>query len=158
MSLIDTLPKPEKTGAVLDFAAILKLLPHRYPFLLVDKVISFETGTPNKIICQKNVTFNEPFFNGHFPAEPVMPGVLQVEAMAQAGCIMMYLCHDENQGKRPAFMGVDACRFRKPVRPGDVLTIECEEEKYRRGIGTMKATVKVGDELVAEATLMAMMV
>jgi beta-hydroxyacyl-ACP dehydratase FabZ len=158
MSLIDTLPKPEKSGAVLDFAAILKLLPHRYPFLLVDKVLSFETGTPNKIICQKNVTFNEPFFSGHFPSEPVMPGVLQVEAMAQAGCIMMYLCHDENEGKRPAFMGVDACRFRKPVRPGDVLVIECEEEKYRRGIGTMKATVKVNGELVAEATLMAMMV
>ena len=158
MSLIDELPKSEKPGAAFDFAAILKLLPHRYPFLLVDKVISFETGTPNRITCQKNVSFNEPFFNGHFPGEPVMPGVLQVEAMAQAGCIMMYLCHEENQGKRPAFMGVDACRFRKPVRPGDVLRIVAEEEKYRRGIGTLKATIHVGDELVADATLMAMMV
>jgi len=158
MAIIDELPKPEKAGAVLDFAGILNLLPHRYPFLLVDKVLSFEAGELNKIVCQKNVTFNEPFFSGHFPSEPVMPGVLQVEAMAQAGCVMMYLCHDENKGKRPAFMGVDACRFRKPVRPGDVLILECIEEKYRRGIGTLKATVKVNDEVVAEATLMAMMV
>jgi beta-hydroxyacyl-ACP dehydratase FabZ len=158
MAIIDELPKPEKAGAVLDFAGILNLLPHRYPFLLVDKVLSFEAGEQNKIVCQKNVTFNEPFFSGHFPSEPVMPGVLQVEAMAQAGCVMMYLCHDENKGKRPAFMGVDACRFRKPVRPGDVLILECVEEKYRRGIGTLKATVKVNDEVVAEATLMAMMV
>jgi len=158
MSLIDELPKPEKIGAVLDFAAILKLLPHRYPFLMVDKVISFETGTPNKIVCQKNVSFNEPFFSGHFPGEPVMPGVMQIEAMAQAGCIMMYLCHEENKGKRPAFMGVDECRFRKPVRPGDVLRLEAEEITYRRGIGTLQARIFVGEELVCDAILKAMMV
>ena len=158
MSLIDELPKPEKAGAVLDFAGILQLLPHRYPFLLVDKVISFETAPLNKIICQKNVTFNEPFFNGHFPGEPVMPGVLQVEAMAQAGCLMMYLCHPENKGKRPAFMGVDECRFRKPVRPGDVLTLIAEEAKYRRGVGSLKAVAMVNGEVASEATLMAMMV
>lgn len=158
MSLIDELPRPEKSGSLLDFAAILKLLPHRYPFLLVDKVISLDHGEINRIVCQKNVTFNEPFFMGHFPSEPVMPGVLQVEAMAQAGAVMMYLCHEENAGKRPAFMGVDACRFRKPVRPGDVLTIEAMEEKYRRGVGTLQAKILIGNELVSEATLMAMMV
>jgi len=158
MSLIEELPKPEKVGAVLDYAAILQLLPHRYPFLLVDKVISLETTPVNTIVCQKNVTFNEPFFNGHFPGEPVMPGVLQIEAMAQSGCLMMMLLHPENKGKRPAFMGVDSCRFRKPVRPGDVLTMTAVEEKYRRGVGSLQVTAKVGDEIVSEATLMAMMV
>ncbi|NLB64261.1 MAG: 3-hydroxyacyl-ACP dehydratase FabZ [Fibrobacter sp.] len=157
MSLLESLPKPEKEGAIVDFAGILELLPHRYPFLLVDKVISLDEETKT-IVCQKNVSFNEPFFSGHFPQEPVMPGVLQVEAMAQAGCVMMYLLHEENKDKRPAFMGVDNCRFRKPVRPGDILTIEATETRYRRGLGTLNARVSVDGVLVSECTIMAMMV
>lgn len=157
MAIIDELPQPEKAGAFLDFAAILKLLPHRYPFLLVDKVVDFQPEAKT-IVCQKNVSFNEPFFNGHFPEAPVMPGVLLVEAMAQAGCVMMYLLHEEMVGKRPAFMGVDNCRFRKPVRPGDVLTIQAVETKYRRGIGTLDAKILVGDDVMADCVIMAMMV
>lgn len=160
MSLLDTLPKPEKKDALLDFAAILKLLPHRYPFLMIDKVVSFdESGEKAKIVCIKNVTFNEPFFMGHFPGDPVMPGVMQCEAMAQAGCLLVYLKHPaESEGKRPAYMGVDACRFRRPVRPGDTLRIEVELDRFRRGMVNFSGKVYVGDDLVSEATHMATMV
>jgi beta-hydroxyacyl-ACP dehydratase FabZ len=156
MSFTDTLPKPERPGCLLDFAGIRAVLPHRYPFLYIDRVLSQEG---EKITCQKNVTFNEPFFVGHFPDEPVMPGVIQVEAMAQAMCILMSLAHPEDMaGKRPAFMGVDQCRFRKPVRPGDVLIIEAEIVKYRRGIGSVECRTFRDGELVSEAVLMATMV
>jgi beta-hydroxyacyl-ACP dehydratase FabZ len=158
MPKLEELTKPEKANCLIDFQGIRELLPHRYPFLYVDKIISFDDAE-KKIVGQKNVTFNEPFFQGHFPEEPVMPGVIQVEAMAQVGCIMLYLAHpEESEGKRPAFMGVDGCRFRRPVRPGDVLRIECTETKWRRSIGTMEAVVYCDDEIVANATLMATMV
>ncbi len=157
MNILDQLTKPEKNDCVLDFNGIRELLPHRYPFLYIDKVISFDLEAKTTL-CQKNVSFNEPYFQGHFPEEPVMPGVIQVEAMAQAGCILMYALHPEEAGKRPAFMGVDKCRFRRPVRPGDVLTIEVQEEKYRRHIGTIKATIKCNDVVVSDAVLMATMV
>jgi 3-hydroxyacyl-[acyl-carrier-protein] dehydratase len=157
MSLIDELPKPEKDNGVIDFAGITKILPHRYPFLMIDNVISYEKE--NKIICQKNVSFNEPYFQGHFPEDPVMPGVMQVEAMAQAGCILMYLSYEDIvKGKRPAFMGVKECRFRKPVRPGDVLRIESEIVSFRRMIATMKSEVYVNDVLVSDCISMATMV
>lgn len=158
MSLLEELPKSEKPNYLLDFAAITKMLPHRYPFLFVDGIRSYDADE-KKIIGQKNVSFNEPFFQGHFPEEPVMPGVIQVETMAQVGCIMMYLLHeDESAGKRPAFMGVDTCRFRKPVRPGDVLVVEAVETKWRRSIGTLEARILVNDVVVSQATLMATMV
>lgn len=157
MSLLETLPTNRKENCLYDYEAILKILPHRYPFLYIDKVISMEMGV--KIVCQKNVTFNEPYFVGHFPENPVMPGVIQIEAMAQAGCVLMMLSYEaENAGKRPAFMGVDECRFRKPVRPGDVLRIEAELVKYRRGIGTISAKVYCDDVLVSECIAMATMV
>jgi len=160
MSLLDTLPKPQAKDCLLDYAAILQLLPHRYPFLLIDRVLSFEPEAEKaKITCLKNVSFNEPYFSGHFPNDPVMPGVLQVEAMAQAGCILAYLkFEEESKGKRPAFLGVDACRFRRAVRPGDALKIVAEVNKFRHGIVDFSGKIYIGEDLAAEANLMARMV
>jgi len=158
MSVLEKFPTPEKDDCILDYQAITKILPHRYPFLLVDKVLSFDEESKT-IRAVKNVTFNEPFFQGHFPEEPVMPGVLQVEAMAQAFCIVMYLAEPEfTEGKRPAFMGVDKCRFRAPVRPGDTLELVVTIEKLRRGIGSANAQCLVNGKVVSDAVLTATMV
>jgi 3-hydroxyacyl-[acyl-carrier-protein] dehydratase len=157
MALIDTLPKPTVSDCLFDYAAIQQILPHRYPFLFIDKVMEIELE--KKIICQKNVTFNEPHFLGHFPNDPVMPGVLQLEAMAQAGCLLIMLSFEEQtKGKRPAFMGVENSRFRKPVRPGDILRIESELESFRRGIGKWQSKIFVGETLVSESLSIATMV
>ena len=134
----------------LSIEEILNLLPHRYPFLLVDKILEQEE---NKIIGVKNVTINEPFFQGHFPGHPVMPGVLIIEAMAQVGGILMF-SKDENKGKIPLFAGIDKARFKKPVRPGDQLKIKVEIIKMVKGIGKAKAEAYVDDNLVASAELM----
>jgi 3-hydroxyacyl-[acyl-carrier-protein] dehydratase len=142
---------------VIDYAGILKALPHRYPFLLVDGVLELEKG--KTITAQKNVSFNEPFFSGHFPSEPVMPGVLQIEALAQACCLLVCLSFpEESASKRPAFVGISEARFRKPVRPGDVLILKAELEKYRRGFGVLKTRAEVGGEIVCEAGITAAMV
>ena len=145
---------------MMDIHRILEKLPHRYPFLLIDKVVSFDdSGEKAKIVCVKNVTFNEPFFQGHFPGDPVMPGVLQCEAMAQAGCILVYLKHPaESEGKRPAYMGVDACRFRRPVRPGDQLRVSVKLNKFRRGILLFTGEIHCGDDLVCNTDFTATMV
>ena len=134
----------------LSIGEILNLLPHRYPFLLVDKILEQEE---NKIIGVKNVTINEPFFLGHFPAHPVMPGVLIIETMAQVGAVLMF-SKEENRGKIPLFAGIDKARFKKPVRPGDQLIIKVEILKMVRGIGKARAEVYVDDNLVAEAELL----
>jgi UDP-3-O-[3-hydroxymyristoyl] N-acetylglucosamine deacetylase/3-hydroxyacyl-[acyl-carrier-protein] dehydratase len=139
-----------KGDAVLDIKDILKILPHRYPFLLVDRVIRFEGDT--KCVGVKNVTMNEPFFPGHFPGHPVMPGVLQVEAMAQVGSILM-LRKPENQGKIGYFMSADGVKFRKPVLPGDTLFIEAEVLKIRGNIGMTMCRCLVNDEVVSEGEL-----
>ncbi len=161
MSLLETLsnlPKPEKSNLVLDYAGILQILPHRYPFLLVDQVLEITEGDAPSITAAKNVSFNEPFFQGHFPAEPVMPGVLQVEAMAQAGGILTYLTSKEAQGKRPAFMSIDECRFRQPVRPGDRLILKVTLEKMRRGIAELRGEIYCEDKLVCNALMKATLV
>lgn len=129
---------------------ILNVLPHRFPFLLVDKILSYEE---NKITGIKNVTINEPFFQGHFPGHPVMPGVLVIEAMAQVGGVLM-LSKEENKGKIPLFAGINKARFKKPVHPGDQLKIKVEILKIVRGIGKAKAEAFVDDNLVAEAELL----
>ena len=137
---------------------IMKMLPHRYPFLLVDKLEIEETGV--KGIGLKNLTMNEEFFQGHFPNNPIMPGVLQIEAMAQtAGCVVV--CADPDYANKKhgvLFMGVDGVKFRKPVRPGDQVKMYVEKIKERRNIFVFKAVGKVDDQVVSEAELTAMIV
>ncbi|WP_271629432.1 3-hydroxyacyl-ACP dehydratase FabZ [Caldicellulosiruptor sp. DIB 104C] len=134
-----------------DVTGILQILPHRYPFLLVDRIIEVEEGKKAKGI--KNVTINEPFFQGHFPGNPVMPGVLIVEAMAQVGAVAI-LSKEEFKGKTPFFAGVDKVRFKKVVRPGDVLLIETELISLKGYIGKAKATAYVEGEVVCEGELL----
>jgi UDP-3-O-[3-hydroxymyristoyl] N-acetylglucosamine deacetylase/3-hydroxyacyl-[acyl-carrier-protein] dehydratase len=137
--------------AVLDVNEVMQILPHRYPFLMVDRVIGFEGE--NKCTAVKSVTINEPFFPGHFPGHPVMPGVLQLEAMAQVASILM-LRIPENAGKIGYFMSADEVKFRKPVVPGDTLLIEAEILKNRRNIGQARGRCTVNGETVSEALLM----
>lgn len=142
--------------AVLDIGAILKAMPHRYPFLLVDRVTDFDLEN-RRIIAYKNVTINEPFFVGHFPEKPIMPGVLIVEAMAQAGGLLL-LSTLENQNKLVLFMGINNAKFRKPVVPGDQLVLDVTMVNMRLGTFSLKAKAIVNDQLVAEADLLAAIV
>lgn len=138
---------------VYDIQQIKEILPHRYPFLLVDKIIEL---SDNYIVGIKNVTINEPFFEGHFPNDPIMPGVLQVEAMAQTGGILTLSMQDNPQNYNSYFMRIEECKFRKPVRPGDTLIIKMQiSEPARQGIYQMTGFVFVGEELVTEAKLVA---
>ena len=133
---------------------IMQFLPHRYPFLLVDRVLELEPGV--RIVALKNVTINEPFFQGHFPGQPVMPGVLIIEAMAQAGGLLAYESGPaDKHGQLIYFMGMDKVRFRKPVVPGDQLIFEARIIKMRTKVAKMAGTAFVDDQLVAEAELMA---
>lgn len=135
---------------MLNIDQIKELIPHRYPFLLVDKVIELEEG--KRAVGIKNVTANEPFFQGHFPDYPIMPGVLIIEAMAQVGCVAM-MSIDENKGKLGVFAGLDKIRFKKEVRPGDTLTMEVEMLSVRRNIGKATAKAFVGEELACTGEL-----
>jgi 3-hydroxyacyl-[acyl-carrier-protein] dehydratase len=132
---------------------IMKLLPHRYPFLLVDKIVEFEAG--ERIVGVKNVTINEPFFQGHFPDHPIMPGVLILEAMAQVGGVYAHLAKEVGENQVPYFVGIDKAKFRKPVVPGDILQLNLELLKVRRGIYTFLGKATVDGKLVAEAELKA---
>jgi 3-hydroxyacyl-[acyl-carrier-protein] dehydratase len=139
---------------MLDITQIMEILPHRYPFLMVDKVLEIEPG--KRVVAIKNVTMNEPFFQGHFPGHPVMPGVLIIEAMAQVAAIMAYLATtDGDKDKVSYFMAIDNARFRKPVKPGDTLRIEIETIFHKRGIWSVAGKTYVGDTLVTEAELKA---
>ncbi|HEY3276983.1 MAG TPA: 3-hydroxyacyl-ACP dehydratase FabZ [Syntrophorhabdaceae bacterium] len=133
---------------------ILKLLPHNYPFLLVDRVLEWEPE--KKITALKNVTFNEPFFQGHFPGKPIMPGVLIVEAMAQAGGVLAFKSFPDKTGS-VFFIGIDNARFRKPVVPGDQLKLVLEVVKHKRDIWVFEGVATVDDDVVAEAKIMAML-
>ncbi len=152
--------KAEKTvadgGVKLCYEDILNILPHRYPFLLVDKVLEIVPG--KSIVAAKNVSFNDNFFQGHFPQNPVMPGVLMIEAMAQAGGIMGLYGAKTKDGEPPKvlFMGIDKARFRGIVRPGDTLRMELKMIQFRRGIGKFEGKCFVDDKLVCEAEMMAM--
>jgi 3-hydroxyacyl-[acyl-carrier-protein] dehydratase len=139
---------------VFDIKSIMQNLPHRYPFLLVDRVIALVKN--ESIVALKNVTINEPFFQGHFPDTPIMPGVLIVEAMGQAGGVLVIQSlPPEKQGKLIYFMGFDDVRFRKPVVPGDQLILELEMLKLRSKVVKMAGIAKVEGKIVAEAKLMA---
>ncbi len=139
---------------IFDIKSIMQSLPHRYPFLLVDRVVAFVKK--KSIVALKNVTINEPFFQGHFPGMPIMPGVLIVEAMGQAGGVLVIQSiPPENQGKPIYFMGFDDVRFRKPVVPGDQLILELEMLKLRSKVVKMAGVAKVDGKIVAEAKLMA---
>ncbi|HEX5776727.1 MAG TPA: 3-hydroxyacyl-ACP dehydratase FabZ [Caulobacteraceae bacterium] len=138
-------------------AEILERIPHRYPFLLIDRAQDYRAS--QSIVGIKNVTFNEPFFAGHFPGNPVMPGVLIVEAMGQTGAVLMSKSLDvDPTGKTIFFMSIDNCRFRHPVRPGDVLRMEVNVVFHRRGIFKFHGKASVGDNLAAEADFAAMLV
>ena len=138
---------------MMDIHQILKQLPHRYPFLLVDRVLAVEKGKSIKAL--KNVTINEPFFVGHFPHRPVMPGVLMLEAMAQAAALLAF----DTLGVRPDdktvyyFAGIDGARFKRPVEPGDQLIMDVELARQKSGIYKFKATALVGEEVAVEAQL-----
>ena len=142
---------------MMNIHAILKQLPHRYPFLLVDKVVELERNA--RILAVKNVTFNEPFFMGHFPGRPVMPGVLMLEALAQAAGLLAFdavgQVPDENNIYY--FVGIDSARFKRPVEPGDQLLLEASIDRIRGGIWKFKGVARVGDEIACEAELMCTM-
>jgi len=142
--------KPDIKSKALDINSIQKILPHRYPFLLVDRIIGL---TDKKIIGLKNVTINEPFFQGHFPGRPIMPGVLILEAMAQVGGVGA-LSLSENLGKLAYFLSIKEAKFRKPVVPGDQLIIEVEIVKKKLSVMQVRATAKVAGEVVTEAEMM----
>ncbi|MBV5338570.1 MAG: 3-hydroxyacyl-ACP dehydratase FabZ [Deltaproteobacteria bacterium] len=138
---------------MLDINEIMKILPHRYPFLLVDKILEIELG--KSIVGIKNVSINEPFFQGHFPDHPVMPGVLVIEAMAQVAAILAYSSDESIRSKITYFVGIDNARFRKPVMPGDQLRFEIEATGCKRGIWIFNAKALVDGKLVTEAELKA---
>lgn len=142
---------------MMDIYQILKLLPHRYPFLLVDRVVEIEKG--KRIKALKNVTVNEPFFTGHFPSRPVMPGVLMLEALAQAAGLLSFdmlgVAPDENTVFY--FVGIDNARFKRPVEPGDQLILEVELDRIKGGIYKFKGVARVDDNVACEAELMCTM-
>ncbi len=134
---------------MLNIDQIMKILPHRYPFLMVDGVT--EVG-PERILAFKNISFNEPHFAGHFPGLPVMPGVLIVEALAQAGAILANQCGSFDPEKQLVyFMGIDSAKFRRPVRPGDRLELDVEPLRKGSSVWKMKGTARVGEQVVASA-------
>lgn len=146
----------EKTASQeINVTEIMEMIPHRYPILLVDRILDYVPG--EWAVGLKNVTFNEPHFTGHFPGWPVMPGVLIVEAMAQtSACLVVKTLGDEAKGKIVYFMTIDEARFRKPVTPGDALHIRVEVIQNRRNVWKFKGTAKVGDAVHAEAIFSAM--
>ena len=136
---------------ILDINRILKLLPHRYPILLVDRVIELDPRV--RIKALKNVSINEPFFQGHFPEYPVMPGVLILEALAQASALLAF-SEEKDEDSLYFFAGIDNARFKKPVIPGDQLILNAEVERYKSGIWKFKAFAMVGEDIVCQADLL----
>ena len=150
-------PQTDKANIAVDYAEVMRRLPHRYPFLLVDRAEDFVAGI--SITGIKNVSHNEPFFPGHFPIDPVMPGVLIVESMAQTGALLMSKTLDVAvEGKVIMFMSIDGVRFRKPARPGDQLRLEVKVTKQRGDIFKFRGETFIDGKLAAEADFAAMVV
>lgn len=144
----------QAAGASMDITQITEILPHRYPFLLVDRVVELEAGL--RIKAFKNVTVNEPFFNGHFPSHPVMPGVLVIEALAQAAALLAIKSEDVDLSGQVIYLaGVDGARFKKPVRPGDRLDLEATIIKKKSGLWKLAAVASVDGQKAAEAEILA---
>ena len=141
----------ENGKTALDINQITRLLPHRFPFLFIDRVVDL-SGT-KRIVAIKNVSINEPFFAGHFPEAPVMPGVLVVEAMAQAGNVLLLTEAESRDDKRVLFAGIEWARFRRPIIPGDQMRIEVTVKDWQGNMGVMEGVAMVEDKLVAEATI-----
>jgi 3-hydroxyacyl-[acyl-carrier-protein] dehydratase len=153
----DATPGPGVTLAEIDLLRIMQMIPHRYPFLMIDRVI--DVVRDRSAVGVKNVTINEPHFQGHFPERPIMPGVLIVEAMAQtAGVLVVHTLGPESEGKLVYFMTIDDARFRKPVTPGDTLHIHVLKQRSRGNVWKFEGKAKVGGTLVAEAVFSAMIV
>jgi 3-hydroxyacyl-[acyl-carrier-protein] dehydratase/UDP-3-O-[3-hydroxymyristoyl] N-acetylglucosamine deacetylase/3-hydroxyacyl-[acyl-carrier-protein] dehydratase len=148
--------RPQKNNTLLNIEKILKILPHRYPFLLVDRVLKIEKG--KSIIAIKNVSCNEPFFQGHFPDLKVMPGVLVVEALAQTGGILLHYSIPEPEKKFVFLVKVDGMKFRKPVVPGDQLKLEVEIIRLKNKFCHVKGTAYVQEEIVAEGEILASLI
>jgi len=145
MTVEQALPLP------LEASQIMRIIPHRYPFLLIDRVIELEEG--KRVVAIKNVSANEPQFTGHFPDRPIMPGVLMVEALAQTGAVAV-LSRPDYRGKLALFAGIDDCRFRRLVVPGETLRLEVTVEKLARAFGRARAVATVDGEVAVEATIM----
>lgn len=143
------MPESKKS---LNISEIEEIIPHRYPFLLVDKIIEVEFEPVIRAVGIKNVTVNEPFFQGHFPEYPIMPGVLVIEALAQTACVAGMLL-DENKGKIPLFTGIDNLKIRRQVIPGDVLKLEIEFTAFRRGMGKANVRASVDDKTAVEGVI-----
>jgi 3-hydroxyacyl-[acyl-carrier-protein] dehydratase len=135
---------------------IMDFLPHRYPFLLIDRIVEFERA--KRVVALKNVTMNEPFFQGHFPGEPIMPGVLVIEAMAQAGAVLMLSEMEDRHTKLAVFTGIDGAKFRRSIVPGDQIRIEVEVLSFRPRFGKMAGKAYIDGKLGCEATLTCMIV
>jgi 3-hydroxyacyl-[acyl-carrier-protein] dehydratase len=138
----------------MDINEILSILPHRYPFLLVDRVVEYEVG--KSLVAIKNVSFNEPYFQGHFPQKPIMPGVLILEALAQATGLLAFAGRDRNAVRDSLyyFVGIDNARFKRPVEPGDQLRLSVQMQKIKRGIGVFNAEALVDGKIAASAVIM----
>jgi 3-hydroxyacyl-[acyl-carrier-protein] dehydratase len=134
-----------------DIQAIMGFLPHRYPFLLIDRIVEFEPT--KRVVAIKNITINEPFFQGHFPGYPIMPGVLVVEAMAQAGAIIMMAAIQDRDNKLVVFTGIERAKFRRPVTPGDQLRIEVDVLSIKTRVGRIEGKAFVDGKLACQATL-----
>jgi 3-hydroxyacyl-[acyl-carrier-protein] dehydratase len=134
-----------------DIQAIMGFLPHRYPFLLIDRIVEFEPA--KRLVAIKNVTINEPFFQGHWPGHPIMPGVLVVEAMAQAGAVIMMAAIQDRDKKLVVFTGIERAKFRRPVTPGDQLRIEVNVLSMKTRVGRIEGKAYVDGKLACEATL-----
>jgi 3-hydroxyacyl-[acyl-carrier-protein] dehydratase len=135
---------------------IMDFLPHRYPFLLIDRSVEFERA--KRVVAIKNVTMNEPFFQGHFPGHPIMPGVLVIEAMAQAGAVLMLSEMEDRHSKLAVFSGIDGAKFRRSIMPGDQIRIEVDVVSFRTRAGKMAGKAYVEGKLACEATLTCMVV